>query len=314
MSNHYLVTGGAGFIGSHLTDALLAAGHRVTVIDDLSTGKLSNLPENNDSLEVVIGDCGYSSLIERTIAKVDGVFHLAAVASVQKSKEEWCETHRVNQSGTVALLDAIAKDGRKLPFVYASSAAVFGDPDASLMPLSEDTPLAPLTPYGADKAGCELHANAARAMHAIPTMGFRFFNVYGPRQDPSSPYSGVISIFADKLANNAPITIFGDGQQTRDFIHVSSIVSYLTNGMSLLESQACEAPRLLHACTGKATSITELAETMASILGCEATIHHAPARDGDIQHSLGNNTQLTGTFPDITYLSLKEGLSQLLNA
>ena len=224
----WLVTGGCGFIGSHLVDALLARGDKVRVLDDLSTGRRSNLP---GGVEVMVGDVADASAVARAMAGVDGCFHLAAVASVQRGNEDWLGTHRVNLTGTIAVFDAARTCNRKgpVPVVYASSAAVYGDnPD---MPLSESAATAPLSAYGADKLGCELHGRVAWQVHKVPSTGFRFFNVYGPRQDPKSPYSGVIAIFADKVAENREITVNGDGGQVRDFVYVADVVRHLVAAM-----------------------------------------------------------------------------------
>lgn len=284
---HYLITGGAGFIGSHLCDALLAAGHDVTVLDDLSTGHRSNLPKQ---AKLVIGDCGDSVVMKPLIETVDGVFHLAAIASVEKSRKQWRKTSLVNQTATVALLEAISKrEAGVIPFVYASSAAIYGDPPASALPIKETTPAVPLTPYGADKYGCELHGRVARHVFGIPTLGLRFFNVYGPRQDPSSPYSGVISIFCDRIGKGQGITIFGDGSQTRDFIYVSDVVAHLIAACKQLEGGNAEhLPVALNVCTGKATSVQQLAEAIA--VACKKPLEktHEASRTGDILQSVGD--------------------------
>ena len=224
----YLVTGGCGFIGSHLVDALVAAGHDVRILDDLSTGKRENVPDMND---VVIGDVSNPDVIAKAMSGMDGCFHLAAIASVQRSNEEWALTHRVNLTGAVNVFDAArnANPAGPVPVVYASSAAVYGDNPA--VPLVEDAEKRPLTAYGADKLGCEQHARVAGNVHDVPTTGFRFFNIYGPRQDPGSPYSGVISIFADRLASGKSATIFGDGGQLRDFVYVGDCVRFIIAGM-----------------------------------------------------------------------------------
>ena len=218
----FLVTGGAGFIGSHLCDALIARGDTVRVLDDLSTGHRSNLPAPATLIE---GDVANPAIVALAMAGVDGCFHLAAIASVEKGITEWLGTHNANVTGTITVLDAIRRQGTKIPVVYASSAAVYGD--AATVPIAETEPRMPLSAYGADKYACELHARVASHVHGIPTVGFRFFNVYGPRQDPKSPYSGVISIFCERIAAGVPIDIFGDGQQTRDFIYVLDVVAAL---------------------------------------------------------------------------------------
>lgn len=306
---YYLVTGGAGFIGSHVCDALLAAGHRVCVVDDLSTGKRGNL---SPAIELIEGDCGDASLITPLVAKVDGVFHLAAIASVQKSLEQWEACSRVNQLATIALLEAIQKRSAPVPFVYASSAAVYGNPDASWLPLKEFSPLLPLSPYGADKLGSEIHASLARGLFGIPTLGLRFFNVYGSRQDPSSPYSGVISIFMDRMQKGEAVTIFGDGTQTRDFIHVSDVAACLMAAMRTLESGTLPDMSALNVCTGRAISIAELAQAVARACGVQAQIHLAPAREADILHSCGDASLLTKWLGVAPAASMAQGLQEIV--
>ncbi len=307
---HYLVTGGAGFIGSHLCAALTKAGHRISVVDDLSTGRRDNLP---DAAELIVGDSGDKALLEPLIAQVHGVFHLAAVASVERSRQAWYATHRVNVSATVALLEAIAqRGGGTIPLVYASSAAVYGDPPPQALPLREHTSTQPLTSYGADKLGSELHARVAREGFGIPTLGLRFFNVFGPRQDPSSPYSGVISIFCERLAKGAPITLFGDGEQTRDFIYVRDVVAHLMAAMQQLECGTMPEQAALNVCTGKAVSVRQLAETIAQLCGAALQVSEAPARAGDIRHSRGDPTRATECLGVRADTALTTGLQAVL--
>lgn len=286
----YLVTGGCGFIGSHLVERLLAAGHEVSVLDDLSTGKRENLP---DGVPVTVGDAADAELVKRTAAGCQGIYHLAAVASVDRSREAWLDTHRANLTATIAVFDAArtaGPDGGTIPVVYASSAAVYGDnPD---MPLNEDAATRPLSAYGADKLGCELHARVADGVHGVRTTGFRFFNVFGPRQDPKSPYSGVISIFAGKIARGEPITINGDGEQVRDFVYVGDLVRYLTAAM---ESPQPGAP-VYNVCTGRPVSVNLLAKTLAGLSGQPLNASHGPARPGDIKVSIGNPARLESAF------------------
>ena len=297
----YLVTGGAGFIGSHLCDALIAAGNRVRILDDFSTGRAENVPTE---AELTVGCVTDPLVVRRAADGVDGIFHLAAVASVQKANERWLDTHRVNLGGTVTVLEAAA--ARKTPVVYASSAAVYGrGQDAALR---ECDPVEPLTAYGADKLASEAHARIGGTIHGVPTAGFRFFNVYGPRQDPSSPYSGVISIFASRIAQDLPITIFGDGEQCRDFIHVSDIVNMLLAG---LKGVATQGP-VFNACTGTATSLRSLISTISTLCGRYPEIHLAPARSGDIRISLGNPTATRATLNVAARVSLRDGLATLL--
>lgn len=304
----YLVTGGCGFIGSHLVDALLARGDRVRVLDDLSTGKRENVPL--DRIELVLGDVSDPATVRRAMAGVDGCFHLAAIASVQRSNEDWVPVHRVNLTGSIAVFDAArtARAAGPVPVVYASSAAVYGDNPN--VPLAESAETRPLTAYGADKLGSELHARVAGNVHGVATTGFRFFNVYGPRQDPKSPYSGVISIFANRLADGQPVTIFGDGQQTRDFVYVADVVRHLIAGMA---NASLDAP-VFNVCTGRKTDILTLANTIAELLQAKADIRFADPRPGDIKHSLGNPTAANKALSVTAETALADGLGHLLDA
>ncbi len=299
----HLVTGGAGFIGSHLCDALLAAGHRVRVLDDFSTGRRDNLDRR---CEVMRGDVADPAAVRAALDGAAGCFHLAAIASVQRCNEDWAGTHRVNQGGTVCVLDAARSAGR-IPVVYASSAAVYGDLGDRVA--SEDLCPAPLTAYGADKLGSELHASVAWLVHGVPTLGLRFFNVYGPRQDPASPYSGVISIFARRIAEGLPIAIHGDGGQTRDFVHVSDVVAHLLASMRHATAQGGTA--VANVCTGRAVSIRGLADLLAASLGRDARLTMGPPRAGDIRRSLGDPARATTLLGVRARMALQDGLGTL---
>lgn len=303
---HYLVTGGAGFIGSHLCDRLLAEGHRVTVLDDLSTGMRGNLPETVRLVEASITEDG---VFEAALEGVDGVFHLAAVASVERSRREWLYTHEVNQGGMVRLLAAVAASGRSVPVVYASSAAIYGDNPS--VPLREVEVPAPVNAYGVDKLGCELHAAVAKTVHGMDCLGLRFFNVYGPRQDPSSPYSGVISIFMARILAGQPITIYGDGLQSRDFVYVADVVRALEGGMRALLA-GTRLPPVLNVCTGRPTDLRGLVEVIESLGSAPAEITVAPARAGDIRHSSGNAEALVQALGMTPSTPLKEGLRTIM--
>ncbi|MBF0628922.1 MAG: NAD-dependent epimerase/dehydratase family protein [Magnetococcales bacterium] len=282
----WLITGGCGFIGSHLADALLARGDRVRVLDDLSTGRRANL----DARCVVIeGDVAADGVAARAMEGVDGCWHLAAVASVVRANEAWVACHRVNLTGTIQVLEAArhaASGGGPIPVVYASSAAVYGDNPA--LPLSERSQVAPLTAYGADKLGSELHARVAAQVHGVSSIGLRLFNVHGPRQDPASPYSGVISIFARNILDRAPIRIHGDGGQIRDFIFVGDVVRFLLRAM---ERAAGGGAQVFNVCTGQGISIGELAALLFRLCGHAGEMHHDPPRAGDIRRSLGDPEQ-----------------------
>lgn len=304
---HWLVTGGCGFIGSHLTEFLMKRGDRVTIVDDLSTGKRENVP---DGAEIIVGDISDAALMARELAGKDGCFHLAAVASVQRCTEEWVASHRTNLTGTITVFDAArtAKDGKAIPVIYASSAAVYGD--NANVPLNEDAITKPLSAYGADKLGCELHGRVAHGVHGVPNTGFRFFNVFGPRQDPKSPYSGVIAIFTDRIKAGQGITIFGDGGQVRDFVFVGDVVRHLVAAMDA----GGGAGAVYNVCTGKSTSVLELAHMVAEICGATADITHADARTGDIRTSIGDPARATAAFDVPAEMVFRDGLRLTLES
>ncbi|MBF0108520.1 MAG: NAD-dependent epimerase/dehydratase family protein [Magnetococcales bacterium] len=302
----YLITGGCGFIGSHLADALVARGDQVRVLDDLSTGRRENLP---DGVELMVGDVSDTVRVRQAVEGTDGCWHLAAIASVARSNEEWLTTHRVNQTGSIAIFEAARTAGRgknPIPVVYASSAAVYGD--TTELPLGEHATTRPLTAYGADKLGTELHARVATRVHGVPTVGFRFFNVFGRRQDPRSPYSGVISIFAGKILQRQPITIFGDGEQTRDFVHVRDVIHFLLAGME----RGGDNPLIYNVCTGRQTSLNQLVQLMFRVVGYPVPMRFAPPRPGDIRHSLGDPAMAARELELVASHDMAPGLGELL--
>ena len=303
----YLVTGGCGFIGSHLAESLERDGHSVRVLDDLSTGKRDNL---SATAQLLVGDVADAALVARAMDGVDGCFHLAAIASVERGNLDWLGTHRANQTGAIAVFDAARRpDATGIPVVYASSAAVFGDEPT--MPLTEASPVRPLSAYGADKLGCELHARVAGVVHGVPTAGMRFFNVYGPRQDPKSPYTGVISIFCDRLGAHRPITIFGDGLQTRDFVYVADVVASLRAAMGSLTTVKTA---VYNVCTGRSTSVVDLAHTIAGLCGIAADISFATPRAGEIRVSLGSPAKLKAELGIECRTEIADGLRATLES
>jgi UDP-glucose 4-epimerase len=299
----YLVTGGAGFIGSHLCEALAARGDTVRVLDDLSTGHRSNLFPGTT---LIVGDVADPGVVADAIDGVDGCFHLAAIASVEKGITDWLGTHHANATGTITVFDAIRRQGSHIPVVYASSAAVYGD--SASVPIAETEPRAPLSAYGADKYGCELHARVASHVHGIPTVGLRFFNVYGPRQDPKSPYSGVISIFCERIAAGLPVCIFGDGQQTRDFVYIADVVKALLAGMA---SRPSDAP-VFNVCTGVPTSVEALARLIAEVAGKRHNAIAQPPRAGEIRYSFGVPTLADTVLGIPGRVPLRVGLGKVL--
>ncbi|MBC2655601.1 NAD-dependent epimerase/dehydratase family protein [Pseudomonas sp. MSSRFD41] len=301
-----LITGGAGFIGSNLADALLAKGYSVRVLDDLSTGKPANLPLDNPRVELIEGDVADAALVNRVMQGCSAVVHLAAVASVQASVDDPVQTHQSNFIGTLNVCEAMREQGVKR-VLFASSAAVYGN-NGEGQSIDEDTPKAPLTPYASDKLASEHYLDFYRRQHGLEPAIFRFFNIFGPRQDPSSPYSGVISIFCERAQKGLPITVFGDGEQTRDFVYIGDLVEVLV--------QAIEAPRLeegaVNVGLNQATTLKQLLAALGEVVGELPPISHGPARSGDIRHSRASNQRLLQRFrfPEPTPMSV--GLARLL--
>ncbi len=304
----YLVTGGAGFIGSHLVEALLDQGHRVRVLDNLSSGKRENLPTGID--ELIEEDVADPHWVEQAFDGVDGCFHLAAVASVEECHRNWLRAHRTNLTGTINVLRQAGRPrgGCAVPVVYASSAAVYGD--CGLSPADEGRQAEPLSAYGADKRACELHARVAGEVHLVPSVGLRFFNMYGPRQDPRSPYSGVISIFADRLLRGEPVEIFGDGGQVRDFTYVADAVSALRRAISAATTTA----PVFNVCTGRGTTVRGLAETIAALCRTRLVVQPRPPRCGEIKVSIGDPRRAARQLDFVARTTLADGLAETLDA
>lgn len=300
-----LITGGAGFIGSHLVDALLDAGARVRVLDDLSTGRLANLPGQHQRLEFIRGDIGDGAFVERCAEAVDCIVHLAAVASVQSSVEQPVRTHQTNFDGTLNVLEAARSAGVRR-VIYASSAAVYGD--CAAVPVAEDAVLSPLTPYAADKLAGEHYLRFYALRYGISATAFRFFNIYGPRQDPSSPYSGVISIFTDRARANLPITVFGDGEQTRDFVYVGDLVKILAAAVG----RNPPGFQIVNVGGGRQVSLLDLLNTIEALLGRPIMREHAESRPGDILHSCADVRRLSELYGLVPSAPLSEGLGRLL--
>ncbi len=301
-----LITGGAGFIGSNLVDALLARGYAVRVLDNLSTGKRENLPQD-ERVELIVGDVADAECVRRSVQGCRAVVHLAAVASVQASVDDPLGTHQSNLIGTLNLCEAMREAGLQR-VLFASSAAVYGN-NGEGQAIDEGTAKAPLTPYAADKLASEHYLDFYRRQHGLEPVIFRFFNVYGPRQDPSSPYSGVISIFTERAQKGQPIAVFGDGEQTRDFIYVGDLVEVLVQAL-----EAPDAPEgAVNVGLNKATSLNQLLDAIGDVLGDLPEVSYQAARSGDIRHSRANNARLVQRYrvPEPP-TSMREGLARLL--
>ena len=296
---NYLVTGGAGFIGSNLTEELVLSNHKVIVVDNLSSGYLHNLPvsKNINFIKTRIQD-----LELETIADISGIFHLAAQVSVPKSIDDFYNSSSNNLLGTLRVFDLAKK--LDIPVIYATSSAVYGN-----LPLGNDNCSVTeiLSPYAQDKLSMEHYAKMIHAVFGVRSVGLRFFNVYGPRQDPSSPYSGVISIFIDSLMNKLPIIVNG-GYQTRDFVYVRDVITTLLKSMSLAETTCvCE---VINVGKGISISINQLVELLKKILITDPQITYAKLPFGDVDKSEGTFTRLKQVLKiDVdNFYSLEKGL------
>jgi UDP-glucose 4-epimerase len=299
-----LITGGAGFIGSHLVEQLLAAGNSVRVLDNLSTGKRANLPAHA-RLDFIQGDIRDRDLVFDSVRGMNSIVHLAAVASVQASVDDPTGTHATNFDGTLHLLEA-ARQEHIRRFLYASSAAVYGD--NTRLPLVEDEILNPLSPYAADKLAGEYYLRFYHAKFGIETTAFRFFNIFGPRQDPSSPYSGVISIFVERVSHGEPVTLFGDGQQTRDFVYVGDLVKLLSQALARPET----AGQVINVGRGKQCSLLDLLAALEKLTGKPVERRFAAARLGDIVHSCADISRLVRLFGKAPETDIVAGLGEIL--
>ena len=305
---HFIITGGAGFIGSHLTEQLLLEGHNVTVIDDLSTGKRENLPDHPRLyfLHKNILDCQPQDFIQ----PIDGIAHLAATPSVNQSWDEPLESHHNNLSAVLAvLLLCQALDIPRL--VFASSAAVYGN--KAHLPIAEDQPTIPISPYGLQKLVSEQYANLFAQKLSISFIGLRLFNVFGPRQDPNSPYSGVISIFSKAIQNGSPITIYGDGSQTRDFIFVKDVAVAFTKALTVPLPQG-----FCLSCNVGTSQRTSLLELVGILKNCcrqqNSKIHLTANRPGDIQDSQADISRIISLLDFQPKWSVASGLRLLVES
>ena len=278
-----LVTGGAGFIGSNLTEALLQRGHSVRVLDDFSTGKRENLIFNKiyPSLEIVEGDISDLNTCQKTIKGIEYVFHQAALPSVQRSVEDPKTSHAVNAGGTLNVLLAAKEEGIKR-LIYASSSSVYGD--TPTLPKHEEMPSDPLSPYALQKYIGEQYCRLFYQLYGLETVSLRYFNIFGPKQDPNSIYSAVIPKFIDALLHDRPPIIFGDGEQSRDFTYIENVVQANLLAMSAEHVQG-EAVNI--AC-GKRSSLNELLNVLKRILESELSPVYQEPRQGDVRHSLAD--------------------------
>lgn len=304
-----LVTGGAGFIGSHLVDRLMKKSYEVVVLDNFSAGKVENIQRHlgDQSFDLVKGDIRNSEDVRKAVRGVDVVFHLAAIVNVPLSIEDPLLVNDVNVRGTLNLLEASVKEDIQR-FIYVSSCAVYGE--ARYLPINEEHPIMPLSPYGISKFTAEHYCKIFHMIHGLKTVCLRFFNVYGPKQS-EGPYSGVITQFINRLKQGKPPIIYGDGKQTRDFVYVEDVVEA---SMRALNSQNCVG-KVINVGTGKPTAVNELANVLMELFKEAGTkSEYGPPRAGDIQDSyadIGKARRVLGYRPRIR---LEEGIKRLLQS
>lgn len=297
-----LITGGAGFIGSHTVDAALAAGYRVCVLDNLSSGNIANLPQD---IEFIEGDVTDESCVERAVAGCDAIIHLAALVSVPQSLQQPCQTYHVNTTGTVTVLEAARRHGVRR-FMLASTCAVYGNLPGRK---DETSPVQPLVPYAASKLMAEDWVRMYAHAYAMETIILRYFNIYGPRQRADSPYSGVLARWCAAVRQGEPCTIFGDGSQTRDFVSVHDAAQ--ANLFAATHTGFAWGD-VYHVATGCSVSLNQVLQTLDVLTPQSVQRCYAPPREGDILHSAGSSEKLQrlGWRP---HISLQEGLAELLS-
>ena len=302
-----LVTGGAGFIGSHIVAELLETGEEVRVLDNLYSGKTENIKNFMDDIEFIEGDIRDTETVKKAVKGVDVIFHQAAVPSVPRSVAEPKFTNDVNINGMLELLIA-AKDEDVKRFVYASSSSVYGN--TPILPKIEDMKPQPLSPYAAQKLMGEHYARVFYLVYGLPTVGLRYFNIFGPRQDPNSEYAAVVPKFITRIKDKKSPTIYGDGEQSRDFTFVKNAVRA---NLLAVESEKCFG-QSMNISTGERLSVNELSKVICKIVGIDIEPTYKPARDGDVKHSLGDIKMAKELIGYEVEVDFKEGLLQTVKS
>jgi len=299
----YLVTGGAGFIGSHIVRTLLEQGQEVKVLDNFSTGKRENIADFEKQIELIEGDLRDASKVNEAVRGVDIIFHEAAFVSVPQSMDEPQNCFDVNVTGTSMLFDAARRAGVKRA-VFATSAAVYGD--STEMPLTEETSLRPLSPYAASKRVDEIYGQLYTTSFGLDVVALRYFNVYGPRQRPDSMYAAAVPIFIRRLLDGKGVTIYGDGGQTRDLINIRDVVR-----ANLVASEHPAAPgQIFNICTGIETRIIDLVEVLQDLFPSAPAPTFAPVRSGDIYRSIGSPQKAADLIGFRAEVTLDQGLKE----
>lgn len=299
----YLITGGAGFIGSNIAKALVAKGEKVKILDNFNTGKRENIAEFIDDVEVIDGDFTNERMVQSALKQVDVVFHQGAIPSVPKSIQNPIESNHANVSGTLQLLQG-AVEAKVSRFIYAASSSAYGDSET--LPKHEQLPGNPMSPYAVSKYTGELYCKVFYNLYSLETVSLRYFNVFGPRQDPNSKYAAVIPSFIKAMLNDKPPTIFGDGTQSRDFTFIDNVVA-----ANLL---AANAPKLqgesVNIGGGASIDLNSLVDEINVLLGKQIQANYGPERPGDVKHSLADIHLAEKLIAYRPTVSFQEGLRQ----
>lgn len=307
MADRYLITGGAGFIGSHLVKRLLSYGGSVRIVDNLSTGYAERLNDVRDSVHLLTGDLAEESVAAEAVKDIDYVLHQAAVPSVQRSVDDAIGTNRSNVTATLNLLENCRKAGVRR-FVYAASSSAYGDTE--VLPKTEEIPANPLSPYALQKWIGERYCKLYHELYGLETVSLRYFNVFGPGQNPYSEYSAVIPKFTTRLLAKQPITVYGDGEQSRDFTHIENVIE-----ANMLALHARHAPgEVCNIGCGQRITLNELIRMLEEIIGVRAQVTYAPSKAGDVRHSLADITKASRILGYVPKIQIEEGLRRTVEA
>jgi nucleoside-diphosphate-sugar epimerase len=307
MSTRFLITGGAGFIGAHIVKRLVGEGAVVRIVDNLSTGQVARLEDLRCSIEYVEADLADNLVSDEVVKDVDYVLHQAAIPSVQRSVRDPVGTNRANVTGTLNLLESCRK-AKVRRFVYAASSSAYGDTE--VLPKSEEMPPNPLSPYALQKLAGEHYCKLYYSLYGLETVCLRYFNVFGPGQDPHSEYSAVIPKFISKLLINELITVYGDGEQSRDFTYVENVVD--ANLLALQATKACG--KVLNVGCGERITLNTLIQLLEEIVGVEAKVSYSASKPGDVRHSLADINLARRLLEYEPKVMVKEGLRRTVEA